>query len=85
MGPSTFFFCTIIFLQLGWIEGEEGNLLIAEPIMSSRDERELLAQLAFERFGVSSYFAADQAVLSLYSIGKVSGIVVDVGLEKIGK
>ncbi len=71
-------------LQLGWIRGEEGNLLMAEPLLTSRDERERLTHLMFEGFNVSSYFASDQAVLSLFSMGKLSGIVVDMGYDKTG-
>ncbi len=36
------------------------------------------------RFLPCSYYAADQAVLSLYALGRLSGTVVDVGYDKIG-
>lgn len=36
-------------------------------------------QLAFEVFNVQGYFVADQAVLSLYAVGKLNGTVVDLG------
>lgn len=47
-------------------------------------DREQLAQVAFEAFNVTGLYFADQAVLSLYSIGKSSGLVVDIGHEKTG-
>jgi Actin len=50
-----------------------------------QDDREQLAQLAFEVFNVSGLFLADQALLSLYSVGKSTGLVVDFGHTKTGK
>jgi Actin len=131
-------------LQLGWEVGEEGNLLIAEPLCTprvssrgetpalhqssprvtrdnqahrdvismccvlpemhpassraaaaieamrllgrtSQDDREQLAQLAFEVFNVSGLFFADQALLSLYAVGKSTGLVIDFGHTKTGR
>lgn len=43
-----------------------------------------MAQLAFEVFNVSGLFFADEPVLSLYAIGKSSGLVVDIGHETTG-
>ena len=50
-----------------------------------QDDREQLAQLAFEVFNVGGLFFADQALLSLYSVGKSTGVVVDFGHTKTGK
>ena len=52
---------------------------------TSQDDREQLAQLAFEVFNVSGLFFADQALLSLYSVGKSTGLVVDFGHTKTGR
>ena len=71
--------------QLGWAPGGEGGLLVAEPALTSRVERECLTQLAFEMFNVPGYFSVDQAVASLHAVGKSSGLVVDVGHDKIGE
>ncbi len=71
--------------QLGWVEGEEGNLLLGDPILTSRPTREHMATLVFETFNVAGYYVSDQAVLSLYAIGKLNGTVVDVGAQTIGK
>ena len=49
-----------------------------------QDDREQLAQLAFEVFNVSGLFFADQALLSLYAVGKSTGLVVDFGHTKTG-
>jgi len=72
-------------LQLGWVEGEETNLLLADPILTSRPDRERMAALMFETFNTAGYFVSDQAVLSLYSIGKLNGIVVDIGEQTTGE
>lgn len=41
-------------------------------------------QLMFETFNVSGFYASEQAVLSLYAVGRISGCTVDVGHGKIG-
>lgn len=49
-----------------------------------QDDREQLAQLAFEVFNVSGLFFADQALLSLFAVGKSTGLVIDFGHTKTG-
>jgi len=73
----------ILYYNCGWKYGEEGNVVMVEPVLNSRLVRERLTQLMFEQFNVSSYFTMDAAVASLYAIGKSSGIVVNMGHEKI--
>lgn len=46
--------------------------------------REQLVQLMFETFNISGFYASEQAVLSLYAVGRISGCTVDVGHGKIG-
>lgn len=41
-------------------------------------------QLLFETFNVSGFYASEQAVLSLYAVGRISGCTVDIGHGKIG-
>ncbi|KAF3682316.1 Actin-related protein 7 [Capsicum annuum] len=45
--------------------------------------REQLVQLMFETFNISGFYASEQAVLSLYAVGRISGCTVDVGHGKI--
>ena len=66
-----------------WVQGAEGSLLMIEPALTSRSDRELLTQLMFEVFNVSNYYATDSAVASLSGVGKLSGLVVDIGYDKI--
>lgn len=78
---SLLYYC--IYEQLEWKMGAEGSFIAVEPALTSKSDRELLIQLMFEVFNVSSFFATDSAVASLYSIGKHTGLVVDFGYEKI--
>ncbi|KAI8026296.1 Actin-related protein 7 [Camellia lanceoleosa] len=45
--------------------------------------REQLVQLMFETFNISGFYASEQAVLSLYAVGRISGCTVDIGHGKI--
>ena len=74
----------LCWLQLGWVKGEEGNLLLAEPLFTAKADRERLTQLAFEVFNVSGFFISDEAVLCLYAVAKQTGTMVDLGHSKTG-
>ncbi|XP_038724212.1 actin-related protein 7-like isoform X3 [Tripterygium wilfordii] len=45
--------------------------------------REQLVQLMFETFNISGFYASEQAVLSLYAVGRISGCTVDIGHGKM--
>lgn len=68
---------------LGWNIGFEGAVMVCEPLLTPRSDREQLAQLLFEQFNVEGVFFQDQATCSLYSIGKLTGCVVDIGHGKV--
>lgn len=68
-----------LYQQLGWQIGEEGSVIMPEPLFTPRADREQLTQLAFEEFNMTGFFLCDQPVLSLYSVGKITGTVVDLG------
>jgi hypothetical protein len=70
--------------QITWGRGAEGGMLLAEPNFLSRADRERLCQLMFEVFNLAGYYGADQAVLSMYALGRSSGTVIDIGHGKIG-
>lgn len=40
--------------------------------------------MMFETFGVTGLFTSEQPILALYGCGRVSGLCVDLGAEKVG-
>ncbi|CAL9041251.1 unnamed protein product [Musa banksii] len=73
----------VLYTDLGWEVGDEGQILFAEPLFTPKAIREQLVQLMFETFNVSGFYASEQAVLSLYAVGRISGCTVDIGHGKI--
>mmetsp|Transcript_17854 Transcript_17854/g.60867 ORF Transcript_17854/g.60867 Transcript_17854/m.60867 type:complete len:380 (-) Transcript_17854:404-1543(-) len=72
-----------LYDALGWVYGEEGLVLLTEPALVSRRQREEATQVLFEGFNVQGLFLADQPTLSLYAAGKVTGCVVDMGAQTV--
>lgn len=58
---------------------EEHPVLLTEPPLNPRSNRELAAQILFETFNVPALYTSIQAVLSLYASGRTTGIVLDAG------
>ncbi|KAG9297367.1 hypothetical protein G9A89_009451 [Geosiphon pyriformis] len=58
---------------------EEHPVLLTEAPINPRGNREQAAQIFFETFNVPALFTSIQAVLSLYSSGRTTGIVLDSG------
>ena len=58
---------------------EEHNIILTEAPMNPKENREKMAQIMFETFNVPGLYIFIQAVLSLMSSGKVTGIVLDSG------
>ncbi|CAN6978713.1 unnamed protein product [Brassica rapa subsp. trilocularis] len=73
----------VVYTGLGWEEGNEGNILFTDPLSTPKAIREQLVQLMFETFNVSGFYASEQAVLSLYAVGRISGCTLDIGHGKI--
>ncbi|KAJ6834907.1 actin-related protein 7 [Iris pallida] len=73
----------VLYACLGWEIGEEGQVLFTEPLSTPKAVREQLVQMMFENFNVSGFYASEQAVLSLYAVGRISGCTVDIGHGKI--
>eukprot|EP00899_Mesostigma_viride_P015451 jgi/Mesvir1/23907/Mv10687-RA.1 len=69
----------MLYDQLGWVVGEEGGVLVTEPLLTPKAARERLTQIMFERFNVSGLYIAEQGVVALYALGKISGVSVSVG------
>lgn len=61
------------------VDPSEHSILITEATMNPKINREKTIQLMFEKFNVLSFFTCKQSVLSLYSYGKTTGVVLDTG------
>ncbi|KAA8537350.1 hypothetical protein F0562_026963 [Nyssa sinensis] len=73
----------VLYTGLGWEMGNEGQILFTDPLSTPKAVREQLVQLMFETFNISGFYASEQAVLSLYAVGRISGCSVDIGHGKI--
>ena len=54
-------------------------VLLTEPPLNPRTNRDTAAQILFETFNVPALFPSIQAVLSLYASGRTTGMVLDAG------
>jgi actin-related protein len=61
------------------VSPEEHPILLTEAPLNPKKNRERMTEIMFEVFRTPGMFVAIQAVLSLYSSGRTTGIVVDVG------
>ncbi|XP_044492109.1 actin-related protein 7-like isoform X2 [Mangifera indica] len=73
----------VLYTGLGWEVGNEGQILFTDPLCTPKAVREQLVQLMFETFNITGFYASEQAVLSLYAVGRISGCTVDIGHGKI--
>ncbi|EAQ85838.1 hypothetical protein CHGG_07091 [Chaetomium globosum CBS 148.51] len=60
-------------------DAEQHPLLLTEPPLNPRSNRDTAAQILFETFNVPALHTSIQAVLSLYASGRTTGVVLDVG------
>ena len=58
---------------------EEHSLLLTESRLNLKYQREKMAQIMFETFDVPALYIANDSVLSLYSSGRNTGVVMDSG------
>merc|ERR1719262_344624 len=61
------------------VNPEEHATIVTEAPMNPKKNRERMVELLFEKFSVPAAFIVIQAVMSLYSYGRTTGIVVDSG------
>ena len=58
---------------------EEHNVMLTEVPQNPKSNREKMTQLMFETFYVPKFYIANPATLSIYAVGKFTGLVVDLG------
>ena len=61
------------------VDPTEHPVLLTEPSLVPKANREKMIQLMFETFNVPSFYVDKQCVLSLNSSGRTTGIVLDIG------
>lgn len=61
------------------VKAEDQGALLTEAPRNPKKNRERMIQIFFENFNVPTFYVAIQAILSLYSSGRVTGCVVDSG------
>ncbi|KAH6893715.1 actin 1 [Coprinopsis sp. MPI-PUGE-AT-0042] len=61
------------------VASEDRPTLLSEAPLNPRANREKMTEIMFEMFQVPAFYVAIHAVLSLYSSGRTTGLVVDSG------
>ena len=61
------------------VDPVEYNTMITETPMNPKENKEKMTQIMFETFNVKGLYIAMEPVLSLFGIGKYTGIVSDLG------
>ena len=61
------------------VDPQEHPVLVTEAPLNPKANRERMTQIIFETFSVPAFYVNIQAVLSLYSSGRTTGIVIDSG------
>eukprot|EP00126_Sphaerothecum_destruens_P001840 Sdes_comp15270_c0_seq2m4116 len=61
------------------IDPHSSKILLTEPPMNPKKNRERMIEVMFEKYGFQGTYVAIQAVLVLYAQGLLTGVVVDSG------
>ena len=68
-----------VFEQQLAISPDECPVLLTEAPFNPKNHREKMTEIMFETFNTPAMHAATKTVLSLYSTGEMTGVVLDVG------
>eukprot|EP00743_Colponemidia_sp_Colp-15_P003099 GILK01003349.1.p1 GENE.GILK01003349.1~~GILK01003349.1.p1 ORF type:complete len:426 (-),score=47.17 GILK01003349.1:181-1458(-) len=60
---------------------KEHPLMVAEPSIHSRQSREKMAEILFEKYQAPAIFLSKSAVLSSFASGRATALVLDVGAK----
>ncbi|KAI7906029.1 actin family [Cokeromyces recurvatus] len=63
------------------IKPEEHPLLCTEPAWNTKENREKTIEIAFEKFQFPAFYLAVDAVLTAFSVGRATALVLDSGGE----
>ena len=61
------------------VDSEEHPVLVTETPFTLKQHREKLTEKMFETFGVPSLHICSQPVLSLFAVGRTTGLVIGAG------
>ncbi|RCI01538.1 NuA4 histone acetyltransferase subunit [Rhizopus stolonifer] len=61
------------------IRPEEHPLLCTEPAWNTKENREKMIQLALEKFDFPAFYLAPDAVMTAFSVGRATALVLDSG------
>lgn len=67
------------FSQKLGVDPKQCKVLLTEPPLNPRKNREKMLEIMFEKYGFKSVYVAIQAVLTLYAQGLMNGVVLDSG------
>ena len=70
-----------IFNQKLRVRPEEHPVVLTEPPLSPRANKETIAQIMFETFKTPAMYVAIQAVLSLFSSERTTGVILNSGYD----
>jgi len=63
------------------LDYSERPVLFSEPSFNSKDQREKLTEIVFEKYKPRALFIAKEATLSAYASGRATALVVDSGAD----
>ena len=58
---------------------EDYNIMLTEPVINPKDQREKMISIMFETFNVQKFYITDPGKLVLYNNGGFTGMVLDSG------